>query len=87
MGISEAKKGKPLSEEAKIKISEANINGKCSKAVLQIDKLTGQVIGEFPSVREVQRQLGYSNKNISKCCIGKRKSAYNFIWRYKENVA
>ena len=77
--------GKPLSEEHKRKLSEANINGKCSKAVLQIDKLTGQIIAEFPSIAEVQRQLGFNDSSISACCIGERKSAYNFIWRFKEN--
>lgn len=82
--------GKPRSEEAKRKISEAKKgvpNLKLSKAVLQIDKLTGQVIGEFTSTMEVQRQFGFKQSNISKCCIGKRKSAYNFIWRFKESVA
>ena len=56
-----------------------------SKAVLQIDLITNEVIAEFPSISEVERQFGF--RNISSCCLGKRKTAYNFIWRYKENVA
>ena len=79
--MSHALKGRVLSEEWKKKISEAQ-KGKHSKPVLQIDKNTGEVIREFPSTRDVQRQLGYSIGNISACCNGKRKQAYGFIWKY-----
>ena len=88
--ISESLKGKPLSEEHKRKISEARKgvpNLKASKVVLQIDKVTGLVIGEFPSTMEVKRQLGFNTSNISECCNGKRNTCRGFIWRYKENVA
>lgn len=88
--ISEARKGeknhnfgKHLSEETKKKISESMTNGKCSKHLLQIDKETNEVISEFPSVSEVERQFGFIHSNISSCCLGKRKTAYGFIWRYK----
>ena len=73
--ISESLKGKPLSEEHKRKISEARKgvpNLKDSKAILQIDKVTGLVIGEFPSTMEVKRQFGFNTSNISECCNGKR---------------
>ena len=88
--ISESLKGKPHSEEHKRKISEARKgvpNLKVSKAVLQIDKVTGLVIGEFPSTREVKRQLGFNSNSISECCNGKRNTCRGFIWKYKENVA
>ena len=74
--------GKHLSEETKRKMSEAHTNGKHSKPVLQIDKNTGEVIREFPSTRDVQRQLGFSIGNISQCCNGKRKTCGGFKWRY-----
>lgn len=54
-----------------------------SKPILQIDKITGEVINEFPSTNEVERQLGIGQGNISNCCNGKAKSAYGYIWRYK----
>lgn len=76
-------KGKHLSEEHKSKISESNINGKLSKAVLQIDKNTNEVIAEFPSVAEVKRQFGFSQGNITYCCLGKRNTCGGFIWKYK----
>lgn len=52
-------------------------NTKNSKAVMQIE--TGKI---FPSTMEVQRQLGFDNDKISKCCNGKLKSAYKYHWKY-----
>ena len=56
-----------------------------SKPVNQIDKQTGQVIKTWPCVMEVQRKLGISFRNISLCCLGKRKSAGGFFWLYATN--
>ena len=79
--------GKHWSEETRKKISERNKNGKWSKTVIQIDKSTYETIAEFPSASEAERQLGYSQANISRCCRGKIKSAYGYIWKYKEESA
>ena len=76
-------KGKKHSEETRKKISEKHINGKKSKLVLQIDKTTNEVIAEFPSTMEVERQLGIRASNISKCCKGKQKTCGGFKWQYK----
>lgn len=57
-------------------------NERISKPVLQFSK-DGEFIREWPSVIEVQRVLGFSQGNISMCCLGKLKSAYNYIWKYK----
>lgn len=56
---------------------------KLSKSVLQYTK-SGKLVREWKSMKDVQRNLNYSQGNISQCCNGKRKSAYNFIWRYKD---
>ena len=56
---------------------------KLSKPVLQYTK-SGEFIGEWKSTRDVQRNLNYNQSNISKCCTGKCKKAYNFIWKYKD---
>lgn len=80
-----APKGVPKSEEVKHKMSEAHKgvpNVKLSKQVLQLDKVTGEVIKQWSSAHEVQRQLGYSQASISKCCNGKRNQAYGFKWKY-----
>ena len=83
--MSEKQKGRKLSEETKDKISKKKKgipNIKLSKPVLQIDKNTNKVIAEFPSMAEVERQLGFSQGNISNCCLGKRKTYKGFIWKY-----
>jgi len=54
---------------------------KQSKPVIQYD-LQGNFIKEWSSGWEVQRQLGYFQGGISACCLGKQKTAYNFIWKY-----
>ena len=53
-----------------------------SKEVIQFN-LDGTFVKEWPSTMEVQRELGFAQTNISKCCLGKRKQAYGFIWKYK----
>ena len=54
---------------------------KTSKQVLQYTK-DGEFVREWKSTKDVQRNLGYYHSLISECCNGKRKSAYNFIWKY-----
>lgn len=76
-------KGKHHTEETRKKMSEIHFK----KEIFQIDLNTGQIIMEFQSLMEVQRQLGYEIGNLSKCCNGKRKTAYGYIWKYKESVA
>ena len=61
--------------------SKAKINGKLSKPVIQYD-LNGNLIKEYPSASEVERQTGYAQTHISKCCRWLLKTAYNYIWRY-----
>lgn len=63
--------------------TEKMTNGKNSKAVFQYN-MSGEFVKEYPSVMEVQRQLKYANTNISQCCLGKRKTAYGYIWRYAD---
>lgn len=88
--LSEKAKGRKVTEETRKKLSEnhkGKYNTKCSKPILQINRYTNEVIAEFPSIIQVQRDFGYDNGAISKCCLGKQKTAYGFIWRYKESVA
>ena len=76
--------GKHHSEESKCKIRKALTNGKCSKRVLQLNKDTGEVIKEWPSMGEVERQLGFAQTSISQCCNKKPhfNTAYGYKWRY-----
>lgn len=41
------------------------------------------LIAEYPSTREIERQLGYDHKSISRCCRGISDTAYGFKWKYK----
>lgn len=65
------------SEESKKKIRESNP----SKPVIQFSK-DGELISEYPSVRDAERQTGISNSNICSCCKGKRKTCGGYIWMY-----
>lgn len=64
------------------RISNKNTNSKLSKKVLQYT-LDDIFIKEWESVSEIERQTNYSQGNISSCCRGLRKSAYNYKWKYK----
>lgn len=89
--ISETLKGfkrTPFTDEHKNKLSESHkgkLNNGHSKVVLQIDKNTNEVIKEWPSIAEINRQLGYIIKNISNCCTNKPhyKTAYGYKWVFK----
>ena len=83
--ISESHRGMKHTEETKSKMSKSHkgvFNIKTSKPVLQLDKDTGEVIREWPSAREVQRQLGYAQASICNCCNGKLNQAYGYKWKY-----
>lgn len=65
------------------RVAEKTTNGKKSKPVLKIDPISNEIVAEFPSIMEVQRQLGIKHSHISECCNGKRNTAVGFIWQYK----
>lgn len=57
---------------------------KLSRPILKLDVNTEQIVAEYPSTMEAERQLNISNSNISMCCNGKRKTAGGYKWRYKK---
>lgn len=63
--------------ERKYNINYGTRTDKCSKQVLCVE--TGVV---YPSTIEVERQLGFNNANIGKCCNGRYKQAYGYTWCY-----
>ena len=87
--------GKSLSKETRLLIGENqkgeknHMFGKLgkdhnrSKAVQMLDKKTGELIREFESMAEAERWLG-KRSHISSCCLGKRKSAHGYVWRFKD---
>ena len=53
-----------------------------SKTVLQFT-LDDEFVREWSSTHECGRN-GFNQGNIVKCCNGKQKSSYGYIWKYKE---
>lgn len=57
-------------------------NNAQSKHVYQYT-LDGRFVKEWMSVKEIQRQTGWSQGNISNCARSERNSAYGFRWFYE----
>ena len=82
------------SEEIKHKMSEdrkgenhwnyGNLNNKTSDSILQFD-LDFNFIKEWPSMSEIERELGYKVSNISRCCANKIDSYKSSVWVKKED--
>ena len=53
-----------------------------SKQVQMFDKSTGELLATFPSTHEAERVTRIDQGSISKCCIGKLKSAGGYVWKY-----
>ena len=53
-----------------------------SKSVLQFD-LQENLVKEYPSIKQVEREKGFDHSYIVKCCKGKIPTAYGFKWQYK----
>ena len=85
-GGNTGRSGLKHSIDTKRKMSESHknmfLNGPCSKPILQYD-LNGNLIKEWPSAIEVKRKLGFNDRNIGRCASGNRKTAYNYIWKWK----
>lgn len=56
-----------------------------ARPVLQFN-LDGSFIQEWPSQKEIERQLGFAQRNISAACrqLAHHNTAYNYVWRFKE---
>lgn len=54
------------------------------KSLLQLDRITGELVAEYPSLSEAERQTGISKFDISKCCRGSKNYSHagNFIWEF-----
>ena len=61
---------------------EDNVAYSANKSVQMFDKFTLELLATFPSITEAERVTGINHGNISKCCLGKLKSAGGYIWKY-----
>ena len=67
----------------KIKVSNTQKNRKdLSKPIIQID-LEGNIINQYPSIKEAARYNNLFHSNISKVLLGKNKTCGGYIWKYK----
>ena len=81
--ISDAKKGKPLSNETKRKMSESRKGEKNATArnVVQYD-LNGNFMRVWDYIKQASNTLGINRNGIGACCRCEQKTAGGFIWRY-----
>jgi hypothetical protein len=89
-GVSKAHKGKPFTEEhkAKIKAKRSHLIGRKNTwyilPVVQCD-LKGNIIQEWES--QTAAQIAFNkpkSDGIGAACRGKQKTAYGFIWKFKQ---
>lgn len=64
-------------------LAQKNRHG--SKHITQY-RLDGTFVKEFPSVREVTRELGYDRAFITRCAKGKHSSAYGYRWEFTGEI-
>lgn len=55
------------------------------KAVVQFS-MNGKKIKEWKTVGEVNRELGFDKSAILRCCKGKQKRSYWFVWKFKDDI-
>jgi len=89
--ISNSHKGKILSDSTKEKIKQCNIGKKLSMEtrikkskylILQFSR-ENELIKEWFTLGQIEEELGYLKSNIWSCCSGRLKTAYGFVWSYK----
>jgi len=76
------------SDETKRKMSEATkgkYQGWADKSISQFSK-DGQLLRQFHSIMDAERNTGIGNSKIVRCAKGKRKTAGGFIWRYNNKL-
>ena len=71
--------GRHWDEKNKKRLSEQH-----SKAVLKLDKETGETLEEFESALKAKEITGIDNSCIGNVCLGKQKTAGGFKWKFKE---
>ena len=80
--MSDYRKGRKLSEETRRKMSESQTNNpKKSKWVIKLND-KNEILHFYPSTAQAERETGVSSKNISACCLGKRRVAGGYVWKY-----
>jgi len=71
--IGDAHRGKPKNYLSK------------NKPILQYD-FQNNLLNEYTSAQEAGKYLNKSGNSIADCAAGRQKTAYGFIWKYKEDL-
>lgn len=75
--------GDKISQTMKEKgVSQGSKNGRAKK-VNQYD-LQGNFIKTWDYAKQIKEELNYDHSSILKCCKGRQKTAYGYIWKYFE---
>ena len=80
--------GIPMSEDAKqlagdaIRLRHEQGCYDSTKKSVVAENATGFFV--FPSIADAERATGIKGSNISRVCVGKRKTAGGYVWRYVE---
>ena len=86
--ISERNRQRVLSDETKLKIknNHADFKGGKHPQAKKVNqyKLDGTFIRSWDCINDIQREYGYFNSQIGKCCKGILKKSYGYIWRYND---
>lgn len=54
-----------------------------SKEIIQLD-LSNNILNKFYGIREASRNTKIQHSHIAECCMGKRKTAGGFKWKYNK---
>ncbi len=95
--LREASIGRKVKEETKSKISktmsgrrqteEHKLNAaKTHYVPIYQYNTSGNLIREWESITAACKHINKSHSNIVKCCKGEVKTAYGYIWKYKEQI-
>lgn len=75
--------GRVQSEETRKKIGDSH-RGKKSVSAKRVKQLNldGSLVRIWDCIMDVERECGYKNGSISRCCVGKRPTAYGYRWEH-----
>lgn len=65
---------------------EYNNRYSTAKHIEQYDT-SGNFVTEWEAISDASRELQINLSNIAQCCMGKRRTAGGYIWKYKEVCA
>lgn len=75
-------KGIPMTEDAKQHLREINTGKIIARRTVGQFNMENMLLNTYISCTDASRKTGVPRTQITKCCLGYRKSASNYIWKY-----